>query len=163
MTTTVRAAIMLAVLVGLPSAWMYYGPLPPQAQCVADRFVASAKEAINWEKLTAPPEAMIPPAAAAGGAPIAPQITPAVAPAPSLAQQVEPLLVRLRQWGAAEYQLEPWGADARLFRFSCEMPLAGGSPAMQQFEAVAAQPQASIAQVVADVGSWRTTQLTVMR
>ena len=38
---------MLAVLVGLPAAWVYYGPLPPRAQRVVDRFVAAAKEAIG--------------------------------------------------------------------------------------------------------------------
>jgi hypothetical protein len=83
-------------------------------------------------------------------------------PAPSLAERVEPLLVRLRDWGVNEYRLEPWGTT-RMFRFSCEMPLAEGGVATQQFEAVAADAMASVAQVVADVESWRATQLTAMR
>ena len=32
MVTAIRATVMLAVLVGLPAAWVYYGPLPDHAQ-----------------------------------------------------------------------------------------------------------------------------------
>ncbi|MEM8944556.1 MAG: hypothetical protein AAGD11_05170 [Planctomycetota bacterium] len=48
MATFFRAAIMLTVLVGLPSAWVYYGPLPPQAMGVIERTVMSAKYSIGW-------------------------------------------------------------------------------------------------------------------
>lgn len=49
MATFFRAAVMLTVLVGLPSAWVYYGPLPPEAMGVIQRTVASAKKSIGWE------------------------------------------------------------------------------------------------------------------
>jgi hypothetical protein len=168
MVTAIRAAIMLTVLVGLPAAWVYYGPLPHGAQRVVDRFLAAAREAVGWDVSDAPP------ATATVSTPIAntpdPQFTalPAPAPAPSqptLAQQMEPLLVQLRQLGVAEYALEPWGQGGRLFRFHCEMPLAADGAATEQFEAIAADPQASVEQVVADVSSWHAARLadSVMR
>jgi hypothetical protein len=54
MATLFRAAVMLSVLVGLPGAWIYYGPLPTRAQRVVDRFVAVAKEAAGWKEVEAP-------------------------------------------------------------------------------------------------------------
>ncbi len=173
MTTAMRAAIMLAVLVGLPAAWVYYGPLPPPAQRAVDRVVAVAKEAVGWEKFVAGTQpltpAHAPPATAiwrgpmAGGAAAASAPRPASDPQGQLAARVEPLVSQLRAWGAAAYQLEAWGSDGRLFRFSCDMPLGGGLAATQQFEAVAADPQGAIARVVAEVQSWRSPQLTAMR
>lgn len=169
MRTTIRAAIMLAVLVGLPAAWVYYGPLPPQAQRVVDRFVTAAKEAVDWDRLTAKapaprrvaPIAMARPVDVISPPPIETTTSPAQAPQ-SLTERVEPLVAQLRDWGVNEYRLEPWGS-AQMYRFSCEMPLADGAEATQQFEAVAADPMASVAQVVSDVQSWRGTQLTAMR
>ena len=55
MATLFRAAVMLSVLVGLPAAWIYYGPLPTGAQRVVDRFVAIAKEATGWKETEAKP------------------------------------------------------------------------------------------------------------
>lgn len=49
MATLFRAAVMMSVLVGLPGAWIYYGPLPSSAQRVVDRFVTIAKEATGWK------------------------------------------------------------------------------------------------------------------
>ena len=60
---------------------------------------------------------------------------------------------QLRQLGAVEYVLERWGD--RFYRFHCDMPLAGNSELTEQFEAVAADPQESIQQVVAQVASWQ--------
>ena len=87
-----------------------------------------------------------------------PAPAPPSAKAPTtLAERVEPLLTQLRQYGVAEYALERWGGDGKLYRFHCEMPIAGGS-LTQQFEAVAANPEASVEQVVAEVAQWRTTR-----
>jgi hypothetical protein len=175
MTTMLRAAIMLAVLVGLPTAWMYYGPLPPQAQRTVDRLVASAKEALDWDKrLGVETEADAPPREIDAGhvveaAPAFAAERPAVVAASpviqhaqsaelELARRVEPLLARLRELGVAAYALEPWGGDRRLFRFHCEMPLAGSDAITQQFEAIAADPQQSVAQVVADVTNWHASR-----
>lgn len=49
MATIFRATVMLTVLVGLPSAWVYYGPLPPEAMGVIQRTVASAKHTLGWD------------------------------------------------------------------------------------------------------------------
>ena len=187
MATLFRAAVMLSVLVGLPGAWIYYGPLPTGAQRVVDRFVAIAKEATGWKETEAKPaptwdftksapivgeglavgagdaEGINPPARYAeapslqiGGALPLPEAPPAKAPS-TLAERVEPLLTQLRQFGVAEYALERWGGDGKLYRFHCEMPIAGGS-LTQQFEAVAANPEASVEQVVAEVSQWRTAR-----
>jgi hypothetical protein len=200
MATLFRAAVMLSVLVGLPGAWIYYGPLPTGAQRVVDRFVAIAKEAGGWKKAEAKPQptwdftksAPIAGENLAGGAgggdalardaeaaivhdltakmPDDREYTPApplqigdalpqaetvLAKTPStLAERVEPLLTQLRQFGVAEYALERWGGDGKLYRFHCEMPI-GGSSLTQQFEAVAANPEASVEQVVTEVSRWR--------
>lgn len=181
MATLFRAAAMLSVLVGLPGAWIYYGPLPTGAQRVVDRFVAIAKEATGWKETEAKPAptwdftksspivgeglaenpgGMNPPARYAeppslqiGGALPLPEPPPVKAPS-TLAERVEPLLTQLRQFGVAEYALERWGGDGKLYRFHCEMPIAGGA-LTQQFEAVASNPEASVEQVVAEVSKWR--------
>lgn len=186
MATLFRAAVMLSVLVGLPGAWIYYGPLPTGAQRVVDRFVAIAKEATGWKEAEAKPAptwdftksapivgeglaensgGMNPPAREGdvlaaplqiGSALPLPEPAPAKAPS-TLAERVEPLLTQLRQFGVAEYALERWGGDGKLYRFHCEMPIGGGS-LTQQFEAVAANPEASVEQVVAEVSQWRLTR-----
>ena len=50
MATAFRATVMLVVLVGLPAAWVYYGPLPPEAMGVIQRTIASAKNSIGWDE-----------------------------------------------------------------------------------------------------------------
>jgi hypothetical protein len=170
MQTMLRAATMLAVLVGLPAAWVYYGPLPPQAQAAVDRVVATAKEAVEWDRWMAtadstvahlaPPVASVPIRAVRA---VTPQAQPVAAPTPSLAERVEPLLAQLRGWSAAEYRLEPWGDGGRHFRFWCAMPIVDGAAATQLFEAVAADPQAAVERVAADVAAWQAAKLTAMR
>ncbi len=49
MATVFRATVMLVVLIGLPAAWVYYGPLPPAAMGVIQRTIVSAKQSIGWE------------------------------------------------------------------------------------------------------------------
>jgi hypothetical protein len=187
---------MLAVLVGLPAAWIYYGPLPTGAQRVVDRVVAAAKESIGWNKSgdardrwvrveelkpAAPrrAEALVVPAvheevvaprgllAARGGEHLAERdgytcadgCTCSAARPLTLADRLDPLLARLRQLGAIEYALEHWGEGGKLYRFHCEMPV-GATPLTQQFEAVTADPQKSIEQVLADVSSWQLARQT---
>jgi hypothetical protein len=170
MATTLRALVMLSVLVGLPAAWIYYGPLPPQAQRVVDRVVGAAKEAIGWnrpladharaaavvkyESATAPVWIGAQPTAT----PLA-EAPPLLEPKPvTFAERVEPLLARLRQLGAVAYDLELWGDGGKLYRFHCEMPLGAGAELTQQFEAVAQDPQQSVEQVVAQVSEWQLAQ-----
>lgn len=170
MVTALRAAIMITVLVGLPAAWVYYGPLPDRAQRVVDRFVAAAKEATGWKepaplpakRPVAPTPVSFEQEAAAfdalpSSSPDSPsqETAPQPAAVPTLAEQYKPQLVKLHEFGVVEYALTPWGGDSRLYRFRCEMPLAESGQATEQFEAVAADPQAAIEQVVADVTAWQ--------
>jgi hypothetical protein len=174
MKTTFRALIMLSVLVGLPAAWIYYGPLPPDAQRVVDRVTTVAREAIGWKQapqktkenwVQVKPESEALSEAPPAPTPIVgvgfPETEPVVAtlagtPKPlSFAERVEPLLARLRQLGASEYALEHWGDGGELYRFHCEMPVAASPQLTQQFEAVAADPQATVERVVAEVASWQ--------
>lgn len=186
MATMLRALVMLGVLVGGPAAWIYYGPLPPEAQQTVDRMVGAAKQAIGWDKSSASsPERtdgaaigyQVPAPAWSGGglttAPTfthtstttAPQTTPAVeapplttAQTPTFEERIEPLLLQLRALGVVEYALERWGDGGSLYRFHCEMPLAASAQLTQQFEAVAGDPQQSVEQVVAQVGEWQIAQ-----
>ena len=177
MTTNFRALVMLAVLVGLPGAWIYYGPLPAGAQRVVDRLVVAAKEAAGWEKppsrestrreLPAAPT-WTPPATSelSHVVPLTPAMpSPALlqeGAAPSLEATMEPLLARLREFGAVEYVLERWGDSGDLYRFRCAIPLASSRDATRQFEAVAESPQSTIEQVVHQVASWRTLEPPAM-
>ena len=183
MATLIRAAVMLSVLVGLPGAWIYYGPLPTGAQRVVDRFVAIAKEATGWKEAEAKPQptwdftksapiaggdigtqaqgvtplapvAEAPPVQIGGALPLPlPEASPELPPS-TLKERLQPLLQQLEQYGVAGYALHRWGSDGNLYRFHCEMPIAGGS-LTQQFEAVAANPEASVEQVIAEVSEWR--------
>ncbi|HMO85627.1 MAG TPA: hypothetical protein PKC18_11985 [Lacipirellulaceae bacterium] len=162
MATLLRALVMLATLVGLPAAWIYYGPLPPSAQRVVDRAVAMAKETLAKSRCVG---GVCPIEPLAGDAPLseyraatqsAPATTPAAtAPRVALAQQLEPHLAGLRTLGANEYVLESWGDQGKLYRFRCELPVGAGSQATEQFEAVDADPCESVSQVLADVAAWR--------
>jgi hypothetical protein len=184
MATLFRAAVMLSVLVGLPGAWIYYGPLPTGAQRVVDRFVAIAKEATGWKEAEVKPQptwdftksapivgeglgenpgGMNPPARSVeplslqiGSSLPLPEAPPALAPL-TLKERLKPLLQQLQQYGVATYALHRWGTDGELYRFHCEMPIAGGS-LTQQFEAVAANAEASVEQVIAEVSQWRTAR-----
>jgi len=178
MATLVRAVVMLSVLVGLPAAWIYYGPLPPQAQRVVDRFVAAVRDAAGWDEAAsrkassaaevsyqpsapnfAPSEANGRVAAGDESKAARPAAAPALIPPPAatFAERVEPLLAKLRQLGVAEYALERWGDGGTLYRFHCEMPLGESDEFTQQFEAVAVDPQLSVEQVVAQVSQWQLT------
>ena len=166
-----RAVVMLVVLVGLPAAWIYYGPLPTGAQTVVDRVVEVVKNATGWQRPSedlqdakaAPrfPAAEAVPEFTGQSAPLAPT-APTAVPA-GLAEQAAPLLERLRALGPTEYSLEPWGRQGEFFRFRCSMPLTPGHEATRQFEAVAESPLASIEQVVGEVTHWQTARLGEQR
>jgi hypothetical protein len=191
MSTSFRAGVMLSVLVGLPAAWVYYGPLPPGAQRVVDRFMAAAKEATGWDKspanrAAAPAEdapefviggeqtaaALASSSSPSAGGSAAPVFNPTPTSSNRNAanewagrQALEPLLEQLRRLGAATYVLEPWGTGQNLFRFRCEMPIAEGDAMLQQFEAIAADPAVSVQQVVTEVSTWQVARAgsTVLR
>ncbi len=165
MAVLLRAIVMLVVLVGLPAAWVYYGPLPPGAQQAVDRVIEIVKETTGWQQTTGRPEQ---PKAA-------PRYQTAIEPAPAfmapvanqpvtisaestLSERAEPLLEQLRSLGASQYTLEKWGQAGELFRFRCAMPLVKNQQFTQQFEAVANSPLDSIEQVVVEVAHWQTAR-----
>jgi len=148
MAVIMRAMVMLLVLVGLPAAWVYYGPLPPRAQRVADRVVELAQDALGWERPQSA-EVRI----------TAPRYHADVAAKTVAVEQVEPLLGQLRGLGVLEYHLEKWGNAGQMYRFRCAMPLAQSDEVTRQFEAVADNPKASIEQVVREVSHWQTARL----
>jgi len=171
MSVLFRAIVMLVVLVGLPAAWVYYGPLPGRVQGVVDRVVAAAKETLGLEK-TAMPEVeavaapyfdpAVVPVAAVEKAEVVAQATEVASPgllptraAPTLEERVAPLLERLRTLGASDYSLEKWGNDGQLYRFCCAMPLSADDHLSQQFEAVNVEPGESIQEVLTEVTNWQ--------
>ncbi len=160
-----RALVMLMVLVGLPAAWVYYGPLPPAAQRVVNRLVELGRTAVAGESDPSPPQLRALPAASAtppvhltSATASATAAPPRVVEAETWSDQLEPHLSALRQWGADEYTLEHWGAKDELVRFSCAISMGGGGAWTRQFEAVAADPQAAVRQVVGEVSAWQNAR-----
>lgn len=199
MATTFRATVMLMVLVGLPSAWVYYGPLPPEAMGVIQRTIASAKHSIGWDEQfqtsgwsgetqkTAPrfdaplavanqtlqqqeiPFAVQPKTPTVTDAKFtlasATVPTPKTEPAPrtahvdaSLAAQLEPHLSLLRSLNAADYTLENWGGEGRLYRFRCSISLGSTDDHTRQFEAIDEDPLKAVHQVVGEVTGWQNAR-----
>lgn len=72
--------------------------------------------------------------------------------------QLLSLYSRLEALGATQPRLTAWGTRSGLYRFSCEASPASASALRRQFEAIAAEPAAAVAEVVAKVESWRANQ-----
>jgi hypothetical protein len=183
-----RALVMLVTLVGLPAAWVYYGPLPQGAQRVVDRFVEVARDALDWQRpmetdtahgglKTAPrydevlpTEREFPPvsraafqgnsapvklASASEGLPTPPRpMGPEVA-GQDLNGEMEMHLSLLKKLGVANYALEKWGPG---YRFKCAIPLGDNADFTRQFEAIDADPLATVRQVVGEVTSWQNAR-----
>lgn len=188
-----RALVMLFTLVGLPAAWIYYGPLPAGPQKVVDRFVEVAKDALGWKsdhtahaiqgadktppryeqvlptpednqavsrasyQGTTTPQAQLAPVklvSATEEVATPMKLTPDSSD-PNLSAQIEPHLNVLRQMGAANYSLEEWGNG---YRFKCAVSLAGNVDFTRHFEAVDADPLATVRQVVGEVTAWQNAR-----
>lgn len=176
MAVLLRAVVMIVALVGLPAAWVYYGPLPPGPQRIVDRALEVARTSLGWDEPDAPgraPAATLPsPVAATLGPSLVAatpvrydtQVTPAISTAlttrdqQALTAEMEPHLSLLRALGAAEYTLEHWGADSQLYRFRCAIALGAGDDVTRQFEAVAADPAAAVREVVGEATSWQNAR-----
>ncbi len=179
MAALFRATVMLLVLVGLPAAWIYYGPLPPEAMGVIQRTVATAKQSLGWEDRTpgeswanrsiAAPKfeasSTVPPLqpirqdshfSLASATVALPPTTASVDD--ELAQQLEPHLSLLRSLDASEYTLENWGGSGQLYRFRCEITLGENDDFTRQFEAIDADPLRAVHQVVGEVTSWQNAR-----
>jgi hypothetical protein len=183
-----RALVMLVTLVGLPAAWIYYGPLPAGPQKVVDRFVEVAKDTLGWksnqmvgsmhefdktppryEEVLPTPEdnqavsrtfyqgQLMAPVSLVSASEEAPTTTPAVQdlPGSNLAVQIEPHLNVLREMGAANYSLEEWGNG---YRFKCAVSLGNNMDFTRHFEAIDADPLATVRQVVGEVTAWQNAR-----
>jgi hypothetical protein len=62
---------------------------------------------------------------------------------------------RLRTLGATYYLLETWGNDQRLYRFYCEMAVAGDANFTRCFEATHSDPIGAMHTVLSQVEDWR--------
>jgi hypothetical protein len=178
-----RALVMLVTLVGLPAAWVYCGPLPDGAQRVVDRFVEVAQDALGWKRpatvdsldvqkaparfngiLPTPPdrpqvsqasyEGPQPPAQLAGATSVN-LAAPLSTPANATQGEMEMHLTLLKKMGAAQYALEKWGAG---YRFKCAVALGDNPDFTRQFEAIDADPLATVRQVVGEVTSWQNAR-----
>ncbi len=72
--------------------------------------------------------------------------------------RVRTLITRLEQLGGSNSKVAAWGSTGRLFRCTCQAPVASSASVMQHFEAVAAEPVLAIEQVVAKVEASRSAQ-----
>lgn len=172
MAVKMRAVVMLMILVGLPAAWVYYGPLPPRAQSVVDRVVELARDAIGWQQSSVAEATITAPRYNTDSYNTDIAEKPSLQPragvgrenlksggSPQEAGQFEPLLARLRELGVLQYRLEKWGNAGQMYRFYCAMPLSNSDEITRQFEAIAVTPRASIEQVVGEVSHWQTARL----
>jgi hypothetical protein len=73
------------------------------------------------------------------------------------------LYARLKQLGARRPQLSPWGSGGQLYRFSCQMSIAGVEDFNRHFDAIAAEPQVAVEEVIAKVEAWRNGQQETAR
>jgi len=62
---------------------------------------------------------------------------------------------RLRELGATYYLLETWGAHGQYYRFQARMAVGGQADCVRHFEAVHSDPQQAMADVLAQVETWR--------
>lgn len=159
---------MLLVLVGLPAVWIVYDPLPDVAKREIARLAKSAVEATGWLDEDAalidpktppvfdpqsPPDLQVRPASFAAASPASTQ--PNATGDDQIAAELEPHLRFLRGLGVSEYALRPWGAEGRLFRFSCAVP---AGLMTREFDAVAATPGEAVREVVGEVSSWQNAR-----
>jgi hypothetical protein len=89
--------------------------------------------------------------------------TPAPSGAATGENSVAKLLAQLKELGAANAQLMPWGSSGGLYRCCCQAKCTERAAAARHFEAVAGEPTAAVEQVVAKVEAWRTEQQSLLR
>jgi hypothetical protein len=182
MAVFVRALVMLVTLVGLPAAWVYCGPLPAGAQHVVDRFVEVAQDALGWKRpatvdslgaqktptrfdsvLPMPPDRPVVSQANFEGSRSRVKLagatmnlpTPDASASNTSPGEMEMHLALLKKLGVAQYALEKWGAG---YRFKCAVPLGDNPDFTRQFEAIDADPLATVRQVVGEVTSWQNAR-----
>ena len=161
MAVFLRATIMLLVLVGLPAAWVYYGPLPPKAQKIVDRVMELGQEFLRNNQTShdekVAPRYSVEPQQVNFDPKVLPAsfapTQPAAIEEDSLAEQLEPHLSFLRRLGAEEYTLEKWGDNDQMVRFRCLISFGSHEGCNRQFEAIAENSLSAVRQVVGEVSA----------
>ena len=72
-----------------------------------------------------------------------------------VAAEIPALERRLRELGATYYVLERWGKHGQYHRFQARMAVDGQADRVRHFEATHSDPQQAMANVLAQVESWR--------
>jgi hypothetical protein len=182
-----RALVMLVTLVGLPAAWIYYGPLPAGPQKVVDRFVEVAKDALGWksnqtvgtmhefektppryeEVLPTPEDNHAVSRASYQGQPAPVRLVSATEPPqPTVpANQILPNPNLSAQIEPHLNVLRQMGAAnysleewGNGYRFKCAVSLGNKIDFTRHFEATDADPLATVRQVVGEVTAWQNAR-----
>ncbi len=72
--------------------------------------------------------------------------------------QLKSLLARLESLDVQDSQLTPWGGSGQLYRCCCQANWGQSPQFSRHFESVAAEPEAAVDQVVAQIAAWRTAE-----
>jgi hypothetical protein len=62
---------------------------------------------------------------------------------------------RLRELGASEVRLEPWGSRGQLYRYCAVLPVAGSSDIQRHFQTIGDDPARAAFEVLSQVEAWR--------
>jgi hypothetical protein len=181
--TFYRLAVMGVTLAIFVMLWRLYGPPAAQLKSMALRAVEEVEnmlrpaaekpparsdpKSIPADASSAPPLLGLAPgneaAPAQGSGQSTKQLQAAplatVSPIAELAggnSRVESLLARLETLNVQEPQLVAWGSSGKLFRCSCRAAWGQSPEFSRHFESVAAEPEAAVEQVLAQVNAWRT-------
>ncbi|MCA9259628.1 MAG: hypothetical protein KDA61_10535 [Planctomycetales bacterium] len=151
MGSWIKAAVMLATLVGIPATWIYLGPLPESGQRFVDRLVHQMRASFSGQETVAESApAWIPAVPKVADLPGASSsLSEGESPLDDAQQNVETYLAALRRMGALEYRLTRWGSSGRFYRFVCWVPLDSSEEHVQQFESIAEDPSSCVEEVLA--------------
>ena len=61
---------------------------------------------------------------------------------------------RLRELGAIDVRLEPWGSTGRLFRYCASVSVAGSAEVQRHFQSIGTNPDQAAQDVLAQVTAW---------
>lgn len=144
----VRTAIVFLFLLGMPIA-----ALPRVQQAISRGAAERSQTTITAATDSTPPRLRI--AGEFELPPVTHQVElPVVAEPESdagTAEELESLKQELIACGATSMVLDRVGVDGGRYRFTCELPVAVGSPYRRQYHAVESDPEAAMTEVLAEV------------
>jgi hypothetical protein len=168
-----RTIIMFGTIMVGAMAWKVYGPPPEQLAPIVDRVAELAAQAVGREQAnpslsgTHPPRqaaspSLLPlPAPSGASLRVDREVAPATVAnqAPPYAQpqsaRIDELLAPLRSLGVVDAELKPWGATGQTYRCACRVASAENPTLERHFDAVAADAQSAVEQVVGEIEQWR--------